>query len=140
MRSKMDTVSKQKRSEIMSKIRSKNTKPELVVRSMLHRMGYRFRLHRRDLPGTPDIVLPKHRTVVDVRGCFWHRHRGCKTATTPASNTTFWKRKFARNVERDRSNEVKLYQLGWKPIVVWECELKEPKRLARRLKEEIDAR
>jgi len=88
----------------MSRIRGKDTKPELVVRSLLHRMGFRFRLHRRDLPGSPDIVLPRHSTVVFVHGCFWHRHPRCKGATTPKSNADFWQDKFAANVERDKRN------------------------------------
>ncbi len=118
----MDSVTGVKRSYIMSRIRGKNTTPELVVRSFLFRQGFRFRLHVKTLPGHPDIVLPKYRTVIEVRGCFWHQHPGCKTATTPKSNIDFWQRKFHRNVERDRENETALAALGWKVIVVWECE------------------
>lgn len=119
-----DSLSPEKRSWNMSRIRSKDTTAELYVRSLLYRNGFRFRLHVKDLPGKPDIVLPKYKTVIEVRGCFWHRHSGCKIATTPSSNTEYWLKKFARNVERDRENENKLKQLGWKVIVVWQCELK----------------
>ena len=114
----------------MSRIRGSNTKPELRVRSLLHQLGYRFRLHRKDLPGTPDIVLPKHRTVVFVHGCYWHRHAGCKRASTPTKNREKWERKFARNVERDRRNRSDLEALGWRVVVVWECETKDLERLA----------
>lgn len=120
----MDTISKEKRSWNMSRIRSKDTAPELAVRSLLHRNGFRFRLHVKELPGKPDIVLSKYKTVIDVRGCFWHRHPGCKIATTPSTNTEYWLKKFAQNVERDRENEEKLKQLGWNVIVIWGCELK----------------
>lgn len=107
----------------MSRIQGKNTKPERVVRSLLHRMGYRFRLHRKDLPGKPDIVLPKYRTAIFVNGCFWHRHEGCKSAYTPKTRKDFWSKKFAGNVERDSVNQEKLRQLGWNVICVWECEI-----------------
>ncbi len=118
----MDSLSKEHRSWNMSRIRSTNTKPEMLVRSFLHRNGFRFRLHAKDLPGHPDIVLPKYKTVIEVRGCFWHRHPGCKYATTPSSNTEFWKQKFKQNIERDKQNGKKLKLLGWKLIVVWDCE------------------
>ena len=108
----------------MSRIPSKDTKPELKVRSFLFRHGFRFRLHVKNLPGHPDIVLPKYRTVVEVRGCFWHRHPGCRQATTPSSNVKFWQEKFKRNVERDRNTEKRLKELGWRLIVIWQCELK----------------
>ena len=104
----------------MSRIGPKDTSPELIVRSTLHRLGYRFRLHVKKLPGKPDIVLAKHRTVIFVHGCFWHRHKGCKQASTPKSNQAFWQEKFARNVERDRRNVRSLKQLGWKVIIIWE--------------------
>lgn len=118
----MDTISPQKRSWNMSRIRSNDTTPELVVRSFLYKNGFRYRLHYKKLPGHPDIVLPKYKTVVEVRGCFWHRHPGCSKATTPSSNTNFWNAKFERNVERDRKNILALQKLGWNVIVVWECE------------------
>ena len=121
----------------MSRIGSRDTKPELVVRSALHRMGYRFRLHRKDLPGTPDIVLPRHATVILVHGCFWHRHKGCSACYTPKTRTEFWKKKFGDNVRRDKRNTGLLRQQGWKVLVVWECETgsesKLQKLLARRM-------
>ena len=120
----MDSLTKEKRSWNMSRIRSNDTTPELVVRSFLFRQGFRFRLHVKNLPGHPDIVLPKYRTVVEVRGCFWHRHPGCRRATTPSTNAEFWQEKFKRNVERDRNIEKQLKELKWNLIVVWECELK----------------
>lgn len=106
----------------MSRIRSKDTKPELIVRSMLHRMGYRFRLHRKGLPGKPDIVLPRHKTVIFVHGCYWHRHPGCKYAYHPKSRVDFWEKKFRENVERDTKARAALEALGWRVLVVWECE------------------
>lgn len=106
----------------MARIRSKNTRPELVVRSTLHRMGYRFRLHCAKLPGKPDVVLPRHRKVILVHGCFWHQHRGCKLASRPSSNTEYWLAKLDSNVRRDRQNRRKLRALGWKVLVVWECQ------------------
>jgi len=113
----------------MSRIRSKDTKPELIVRSLLHHMGYRFRLHRKDLPGKPDIVLPKYKTVIFVHGCFWHRHKNCKYAYTPKSRVEFWEKKLNGNVDRDKLNRKDLKYLGWKVIVVWECQVKETKIL-----------
>ena len=117
----------------MSRICSKNTKPELLVRSFLHRLGFRFRLHRKDLPGKPDIVLPKHKTVIEVRGCFWHRHQGCKDASTPKTNTEFWETKFLNTVNRDKNNIEQLKKLGWNTIVVWECETVDINRLTNKL-------
>ncbi|MPN56471.1 Very short patch repair protein [bioreactor metagenome] len=108
----------------MSMVRNKNTKPELVVRRFLHKNGFRFRLHRKDLPGHPDIVLPKYRTVIFIHGCFWHRHEGCKRCTTPATNVDFWQRKFTTNIERDKNAREALEKCGWRVIIIWECELK----------------
>jgi DNA mismatch endonuclease (patch repair protein) len=122
------------RSRNMAAIRGKDTAPELAVRRILHAMGLRFRMHRKDLPGRPDIVLPKHRTVVFVHGCFWHRHEGCRYTTTPKTRQEFWQSKFADNVERDSRNSTDLQQLGWRVIVVWECELRQPSDLKERLK------
>ena len=119
----MDNISPQKRSWNMSRIRSNDTTPELVVRSFLFRHGFRFRLHVKNLPGHPDIVLPKYRTVVEVRGCFWHRHPGCRQTTTLSTNVEFWQEKFKRNVDRDDKNESTLRQLCWNVIVLWECEI-----------------
>ena len=120
----MDQISPEHRSWNMSRIKSKNTKPELLVRSWLHRHGFRFRLHVKDLPGTPDIVLPRYRTVIEVRGCYWHRHPGCRFAYTPKSNLDFWDRKFVENVNRDTKNDYELKKMGWQVIVIWECEVK----------------
>ena len=119
----VDFLSPAERSERMSRIRSSNTLPEVALRRELHALGIRFRLHRKDLPGKPDIVLPRYRTAVFVHGCFWHRHDGCKVATTPKSNTEFWQEKFARNVARDVQSAELLKAQGWSVIVVWECEL-----------------
>jgi DNA mismatch endonuclease, patch repair protein len=110
----------------MSGIRGKNTKPEMVVRSFLHRAGLRFRLHAK-LPGKPDLVLPLYRTAIFVHGCFWHRHRNCRYATTPANNAEFWQEKFATNVQRDDRAKRALEELGWTVEVVWACELQERK-------------
>ena len=118
-----DTISEERRSWNMSRIKSKNTKPECIIRSLLHRMGYRFRIHRKDLPGNPDIVMPKYNTVIFVHGCFWHRHKNCKRATTPKSNVEYWGNKFSKNIKRDITYQKELKSLGWKVLVVWECEL-----------------
>ena len=134
----MDHISKEMRSWNMSRIRSKNTSPEKGVRSLLHRLGYRFRLHRKDLPGKPDIVLPKYKIVIDVRGCFWHRHPGCNRATIPKTNTDYWARKFENNVKRDRENKKKLKSLGWKIIIIWECQLKKPDVLVKKLENTLN--
>ena len=109
----------------MSRIRSIDTKPEMIVRSFLHHNGFRFRLHVKCLPGHPDIVLRKYKTIIEVRGCFWHQHKRCKIAHLPASNTSFWKKKFLRNIERDKKNEAALKDLGWRVIIVWECKIKQ---------------
>lgn len=109
----------------MSRVRGKHTKPEIIVRKWLHANGLRFRLHRKDLPGSPDIVLPRFKTVVQVNGCFWHQHPGCSKAALPTSNREFWVEKMTRNVERDSENKRKLADLGWRVIEVWECELKQ---------------
>ena len=119
-----DVYSRAKRSEVMGKVRGVDTKPELAVRRLLHAMGYRFRLHRKDLPGTPDIVLPARHAAIFVHGCFWHSHQGCKAAARPASNQEYWGPKLDRNVTRDRRNQLALRRLGWRVIVVWECRIK----------------
>lgn len=119
----MDIWSKEKRSQVMSHIRSKDTKPEMAVRSLLHRMGYRFRLHKRELPGCPDIVLPKYNSVIFVHGCFWHLHEGCRDGTVPKTQHEKWKLKLERNVERDKLHYEELQKMGWKVLVVWECEV-----------------
>ncbi|MDX5933161.1 very short patch repair endonuclease [Acidithiobacillus thiooxidans] len=132
-----DSLSKAKRSWNMSRIRSKDTKPELLVRSLLHCDGYRFRIHKSGLPGKPDIVLAKHKTVVFVHGCFWHRHNGCSDATTPKTRTVFWKNKFEENMARDKRTVAALIALNWNVVIVWECELKNPNELLERLRREI---
>lgn len=129
----MDTLTKERRSWNMSRIRGRDTHPEKIVRSILHCLGYRFRLNRSDLPGKPDIVLPKHRTIVMVHGCFWHRHPRCQLAYTPKSNKRFWLRKFDQNVVRDRKIARALRREGWRVVVVWECQAAEPARLKTRL-------
>lgn len=131
-----DKISKAKRSWLMSRVASKHTKPERLVRSLLHRLGYRFTVNgpkNKNLPGRPDIVFPSRKIALFVHGCFWHRHPGCKTASTPKSNTAYWSAKFKRNVERDRQSETALEQQGWQVITVWECELKQLDQLAAQL-------
>jgi DNA mismatch endonuclease (patch repair protein) len=132
-----DNLTKEKRSWIMSRIKNKNTKPEIQVRSLLHSMGFRFRLHRRDLPGKPDIVLPKYNTAIFVNGCFWHVHENCKDSTIPKTNTSFWEKKLKRNIERDRKIYDQLKGTGWKVVIVWECELKNIENIKLRLSREI---
>jgi DNA mismatch endonuclease (patch repair protein) len=126
----VDNLTPAQRSHMMARIRGRDTGPERAVRSLLHRLGYRFRLHRRDLPGKPDIVLPKHRTVIQIHGCFWHRHAGCRRAYMPKSRVAFWQEKFAANVANDARTTAQLESLGWRVIVVWECELADDQRLA----------
>ena len=119
----------EQRSRNMSAIKSKNTKPEIKVRKVLHSMGYRFRLHSKDLPGSPDIVLPKYKTVIFVHGCFWHRHKDCKYATTPKTRQEFWNKKFTTNIERDLEIHEKIKNLNWRSVVIWECETKHMENL-----------
>lgn len=121
-----DIVSAQKRSEMMSGIKGKNTKPELQVRKALFSMGYRFRLHRKDLPGRPDIVLPGRRVAILVHGCFWHGHRDCRYAKTPSTRTEFWTNKLDSNRARDVRDLEALQKAGWRTLVVWECYLRQP--------------
>ena len=134
----MDIVDSATRSRMMSGIQSKNTKPEMLVRRYLHAQGFRYRLHTRELPGSPDLVLPKYRVVIFVHGCFWHRHASCRFATQPSSNIERWETKFQINVERDARNVAALQAAGWRVLVVWECELKrEPLHRLQRLAREI---
>lgn len=130
----MDTISKDSRSALMSRIRSKNTKPELAVRSILHRLGFRFRLYRKDLPGHPDIVLPKYRKIILVQGCFWHGH-SCRLASRPKSNQEYWSRKIASNQERDRHSRAELEAAGWSVLELWECEIRSGTGLVQRITE-----
>ncbi len=125
----------------MARITAKNTTPEMLVRKLLHRMGFRFRLHRTDLPGKPDVVLPKLKTVVFIHGCFWHGH-DCKKGSAgrkPKSNTAYWRKKLARNVERDANNAERLRELGWKRVVVWACETRNVEQLEVRLRTELQS-
>ena len=119
----MDIFSQEKRSQVMSQVRNRDTRPEKIIRSILHKSGFRFRIQRKDLPGKPDIVLPKYKTIIFVHGCFWHQHEGCKKALPPKSNVSFWLEKFRKNKERDRKVIRTLQESGWKVIVVWQCEI-----------------
>lgn len=129
----MDIVSPDRRSAIMSRIRGRDTKPELIVRRLAHRLGYRFRLHRRDLPGTPDLVFPGRRKVLFVHGCFWHRHWGCRFAYEPKSNASKWQEKFAQNIARDSRAVAALEAMGWQVLTIWECETLDRETLSENL-------
>lgn len=133
----MDKISKERRSRNMSRIQSKDTKPELAVRSILHNGGFRFRLHVKKLPGSPDLVLPRYGCAILVHGCFWHRHSDCRYSYTPKSRVAFWKSKLTANVARDRLVRLQLRRLGWQVIVVWECETRRPEALTLRLSRQI---
>ena len=135
-----DMFSPEKRSEIMAKVHSSNTTPEICVRKLLHSMGYRFRLHRRDLPGNPDIVLPKYKTVIFVHGCFWHGCPTCRHARIrPVANAEYWEKKLNRTIERDKMIMAALEQMGWRVLVIWECEtkMKTLNELGKRIAREI---
>lgn len=121
----------------MRAVKQKNTTPETVVRRSLHALGLRFRLHRKGLPGTPDVVLPRFKTAIFVHGCFWHRHRDCSRASTPKTRREFWQAKFDSNVERDERKARELSDLGWRVLTIWECETRQPDRLTYRLKTEF---
>lgn len=129
----MDVLTPEQRFRNMSHVRSTNTKPEKRVRSLLHAMGYRFRLHAKDLPGSPDIILPKYRTVIFVHGCFWHRHPGCKYASMPATRQEFWAAKFEENQARDRRVMKLLKEKNWNVVIVWQCELRDIAMLTTKL-------
>ena len=122
------------RSKNMSAIKSKNTKPEVEVRKLLHSMGFRFRLHKKDLPGSPDIVLPKYKTVIFVHGCFWHRHQNCKYASNPKTRVDFWNKKFKDNIERDIKVRKELENLEWNYLIIWECQIKNKTYLKEKLR------
>jgi DNA mismatch endonuclease, patch repair protein len=126
-----DVVDAATRSRMMSGIKGKNTNPELVVRKLLHAYGYRFRLHASNLPGRPDIVLPKYRAIIEVRGCFWHRHKNCKYAVMPKTNRKFWETKLRSNAERDDKTARTLRKRGWQVVVIWECQTRDDQRLQR---------
>lgn len=128
-----DRLSPERRSWLMARVRGKDTTPELVVRRTAHRLGYRFRLYRRDLPGKPDLAFAGRKAVIFVHGCFWHRHAGCRKATTPKTREAFWTEKFERNVDRDQKVLDELRALGWRVLTIWECETKTPDDIAKRL-------
>lgn len=125
-----DIVDKQTRSRMMAGIKGKDTKPELVLRRALHALGFRYRLHSKNVPGRPDLVFPKHHAIVFVHGCFWHRHEGCRYTTTPSTRPEFWQAKFDANVARDRSVHDQLLDAGWRVATVWECALRRPEETA----------
>jgi DNA mismatch endonuclease (patch repair protein) len=129
----MDVFTKEKRRQIMSRVSGKNTKPELAVRSLLHSMGYRFRLHRKDLPGKPDITLPKYQKVIFVHGCFWHDHQDCSRSKRPTTNKEFWNEKLDKNVDRDKESVRNLHQLGWGVLIVWTCEVNDALKIRNKL-------
>jgi DNA mismatch endonuclease (patch repair protein) len=133
----MDTISREQRSRNMSRIKSRNTRPEKAVRSALYQLGYRFRISPQSLPGRPDIVLTRHRIAVFVHGCFWHHHRGCPNAAVPDTRAAFWKAKFASNADRDRFVEGLLRAMGWCPVIVWECETEAPEILRKKLRQQL---
>ena len=137
----VDTLTKPERSNRMSRVHCKDTKPELIIRRLVHRMGYRYRLHRRDLPGTPDLVFPRQGKVIFVHGCFWHRHpdRACKLARLPKSHLDFWKPKLDGNFSRDQESQAKLRELGWDVFVVWECQIGSPEQVENILRDFLEA-
>lgn len=135
----MDRIDAAQRGALMSRIRGKDTGPELVVRRLAHRLGFRFRLHRRDLPGCPDLVFPRLRKAVFVHGCFWHQHTGCRRAHVPQSRVEYWLPKLARNTARDTAAQASLVALGWDVLVIWECEVKDLEKLAQQLRLFLEA-
>ena len=134
----VDTVSPEVRSRIMARVKSKDTRPELLLRRLLHGLGYRYRLHRRDLPGRPDIVFPSRKKVVFVNGCFWHSHSGCPRATRPVANREYWLAKLKNNSERDERNLSLLEESGWQTATVWECQLADLEAVAQRMTKFLD--
>ena len=129
----MRVITDPERSAIMRAVKQKHTGPEMIVRKLLFSLGLRYRLHRKSLPGSPDVVFASSKIAVFVHGCFWHRHAGCKLATTPKANADFWREKFERNVARDRDNEEKLREMSWRVFVVWQCETRDLEKLTRRI-------
>lgn len=130
-----DCFTHEERSRVMSSVKGRDTQPEKTVRRLLHAMGYRFRLHRRDLPGKPDIVLPKYRKVIFIHGCFWHGHPNCCRALRPQTNAEFWNKKLDSNIKRDEETQAKLKSLGWDVLVIWQCEMRDLENLRRNIKE-----
>lgn len=124
----------------MARVRNRNTRPEMLVRRLAHQFGYRFRLHKSDLPGKPDLAFPSRRKVIFVHGCFWHRHRDCRRASVPASNEEFWRRKLQKNADRDAAQLAALEALGWDALVVWECQTKDLGQLARTIRSFLGGR
>lgn len=129
----MDRLSRERRSENMRRIRCKDTSPEMTVRRLVHGMGYRYRLHVQTLPGRPDLVFPRLRRIIQVHGCFWHQHKGCPQAHIPKSRVGYWRPKLTKNKRRDRKHEAKLRLTGWDVLTIWECEMKEPIPVAKRI-------
>ena len=132
-----DVFSKEKRSWVMSRVRGKGTSPEIRVRSLTHRLGYRFRLHQKDLPGKPDLVFPSRKKVIFVHGCFWHGHDCPRGKRTPKANAGYWTEKIRKNIERDAKNQAELQSLGWNVLVVWECEMKNLDKVACKIDENL---
>lgn len=130
----MDKITTEQRSDNMRRIRSKDTSPELVLRRLVHSLGYRFRLHRKDLPGHPDLVFPGRRKIIFAHGCFWHQHEDCREGRVPSSRIEYWAPKLERNRRRDANNRRQLEQNGWDVLVIWECEMKDSARLTKTLK------
>lgn len=135
----IDTLTPSERSALMGRIRGANTKPEMLVRQLVHGMGYRYRLHRRDLPGTPDLVFPSRRKIIFVHGCFWHRHEGCRFAYEPKSRQEFWARKFEQNLKRDKAALAALRAAGWKVMIIWECETRNVEEISQRVRMFLDS-
>lgn len=133
----MDTFSRKQRSECMSKIRHKDTRPELVARKALTELGYRYRLHRKDLPGSPDIVMPRLKKIIFINGCFWHQHKGCKRSSMPKSNKDYWKPKLEKNIERQKKDVRLLKKDGWSIIVLWECETNNKDKMMKKLEKQL---
>jgi DNA mismatch endonuclease Vsr len=136
----IDHVDASKRAEIMAAVKSEDTSAELALRSLLHRSGYRYRLHDRKLPGRPDVVFPGRKKAIFINGCFWHRHDGCRYATTPKTRIEFWETKFAANVARDHRNMAALEHMGWSVAVVWQCELKQPEKALARVTQFLESK
>lgn len=130
-----DKLSPKRRSENMRRIRSADTLPEMVVRRLVHGMGFRYRLHVSELPGKPDLVFPRLKKIIDVRGCFWHQHPGCVDSHIPKSRVAYWRPKLLRNMERDGENRRRLRKMGWRALVLWECEIKHPRKVSRKVRQ-----